>query len=748
MDYIKITKKKKDKDNYYMVKSENKQKKDNRNLKKNKSKKGFTLKLFAFISFLLILSFILSFTFLVSFSSQKMVNLVQTNNFINPITSKVYDINGKLITEFYQENRTPISLSKVPPNLISAFIAIEDSYFYQHYGISIRGIIRAMVNNIRENGRLFQGQGGSTITQQLAVNTFLTREDSLTRKIQDALLALQIERTFTKNEILEMYLNLIYFGHGAHGIVEAAQLYFNKSVTDLSLAESALIAGIPRRPYYYSPFINQEASLKRKNVILKRMFDLSYISEEEYIKARDEEITFSQNHDTKEIAPYFSSFIRNQLLEKYGVNMVFKGGLKIYTTLDLDLQEKAQNAFLSSNYEGALIAVEPQSGHIKAMVGGRNYEESEFNRATQALRQPGSSFKTFVYLTAIEKGLSPSLIMEDAPITYENGWSPENYEKEFRGLVTLREAFEDSINIIGVKLLERIGVRDVIQNSHKAGINSQLRQDLSLALGSSEVTPLEMASAYATIANMGTYVEPVSILRIEDYNGKIIERANIRSQKVFSDEVCYTLTKLMQGVIERGTGWNAKIGRPAAGKTGTTNDSIDAWFVGFTPELSCAVYVGNDDRKPLGNRITGGVVAAPIWHDFMVAALQNQPVNNFIQPSNVLQLEVCAKTGLLPGNICNEIVEVAFIAGTEPTDICIDHSASIIQQMSTDTHIAPSPIKEELPVIQGEKQFPLLKELETLKENNQQSKDDIVEEKEETIQSLVEELKRRLEQRR
>jgi len=707
--------------------------------KRNRSQTLIT-KALIISSFLLILSFILSFAFLVSFSSQKMVDLVQTSNFINPITSKVFDINGKLITEFFQENRTPIALSQIPTHLTSAFIAIEDSNFYQHHGISIRGILRALWENIKER-RITQG--GSTITQQLAVNTFLTREETLSRKIKDALLALQIERTFTKNEILEMYLNLIYFGHGAHGIVEAAQLYFDKSVTDLSLAESALIAGIPRRPYYYSPFINLEAALKRKNVILKRMFDLGYINENEYSQAREAQIVLNQNRDTQEIAPHFSSYIRTKLLDQYGVNMVFKGGLKIYTTLDLDLQKKAKDAFLKSGREGALIAIEPQTGYIKAMVGGKNYEESEFNRATQAYRQPGSAFKTFVYLTALQKRISPSLVIEDAPIVYENGWSPENYEKEFRGPVTLREAFEDSINVIGVKLLERVGVRDVIQNAHKAGITSTLRADLSLALGTSEITPLEMASAYATIANMGTYIEPISILKIEDYNGKILEQNHITGKQVFSEDVCYTLTMLMEGVIERGTGWNAKIGRPAAGKTGTTDECIDAWFVGFTPELVCSVYVGNDDRKTLGSKMTGGVVAAPIWHDFMISALQDQPVKDFTKSDNVKEIIVCAKTGLLPGNHCDKTVKITFLSGTEPQQIC--QGTLEVPAMET---IETQPHREDLPVIQGEKKFPLLNELETLqKESKQKDISQAEEKKEETLESLVEELRTRLEQR-
>lgn len=710
------------------------------NKKKNKNNLFFS-KIFSLTMFLLILSFVLSFTFLISLSNQKMTEIVQTSNFLNPVTSKVYDINGKLITEFFQENRTPISLAEIPQHLIDAFIAIEDTNFYEHHGISVRGIMRAVFENIRE-GRI--AQGGSTITQQLAVNTFLTREETISRKIKDALLALQIERTFTKDEILEMYLNLIYFGHGAHGVVSAAKLYFDKPVSDLTLAESALIAGIPRRPSFYSPFLNLESSLKRKNVILKRMFDLKFINENEYRAALEEETILNHHRDIEETAPHFSSYIRTMLLDKYGVNMVFKGGLKIYTTLDLDMQKKATEAFLKSGREGALIAIEPQTGYIKTMVGGKNYEESEFNRATQAYRQPGSAFKTFVYLTALEKGISPSFTIDDAPVVYENGWSPRNYEeKEFRGLVTLREAFEDSINIVGVKLLEIIGLREVIQNSYKAGINSTLRPDLSLALGTSEVTPLEMASAYATIANMGTYVKPTAILKVEDFNGKILEQNIIEKKQVFQEEVCYALIKLMEGVITRGTGTSARIGRPAAGKTGTTDEFIDAWFVGFTPELACAVYIGNDDRKPLGNRLTGGVLAAPVWRDFMVKALQDKPVNDFPRPDNVNEVIVCAKTGLLPSNKCAKTVSVTFLSGTEPNELCYEGTDLTTEYMSQQWDN-----QEEIPVISGEKKFPLLEEIEILKK--EEPGENITQPeatKKESLQSLVDELKKRLESR-
>ncbi|HEC92156.1 MAG TPA: PBP1A family penicillin-binding protein, partial [Candidatus Atribacteria bacterium] len=508
----------------------------------------------------------------------------------------------------------------------------------------------------------------STITQQLAINTFLTREISLSRKLQDILLALQIERNFTKEEILEMYLNEIYFGHGAYGVQSAAQLYFGKNVQDLNLAECALLAGIPRGPSYYSPILNQENAIKRRNIILNRMFKLGYITKDDMEKAQQSPLKLNYNNKRdKFTAPYFSTYILSQLLEEFGANMVYKGGLKIYTTLDLRMQNIAEKALQESGYEGAIIAIEPNSGHIKAMVGGKNFEESKFNRATQAYRQPGSAFKPFIYLAALENGFTPSNIIEDSPVTFENGWSPENYEKEFRGPVTLREAFELSINVVGVKLLEQVGISKVINYAHKAGIKSKLRPDLSLALGTSEVTPLEIASAYATIANLGVRVEPVSIIRIEDYDGKIIKENVPQKKKMFKEEACYVLIDMMKGVITRGTGWNAQIGRPAAGKTGTTDNFIDAWFIGFTPDLVTAVYIGNDDRKPLGNKMTGGVVAAPIWAKFMKEALKNKEKKEFMQPDKIVKISVCKQSGLLPTDSCPEILSVAFIKGTEPT---------------------------------------------------------------------------------
>ena len=708
---------------------------------KNKIKKTHHISLSQKILLIFIifsLSFVIAFISLATLNDQKISKMVKEQNFIDAINSKVFDINGKLITEFYQENRNPIPLSAVPTNLINAFIAIEDSDFYEHKGINLRRILITQLQNFKNlillSNKNFKPQGGSTITQQLAINTFLTREISLSRKLQDILLALQIERNFTKEEILEMYLNEIYFGHGAYGVQSAAQLYFGKNVQDLDLAECALLAGIPRGPSYYSPILNQENAIKRRNIILNRMFKLGYITKNDMEKAQQSPLKLNYNNKRdKFTAPYFSTYILSQLLEEFGANMVYKGGLKIYTTLDLRMQNIAEKALQESGYEGAIIAIEPNSGHIKAMVGGKSFKESKFNRATQAYRQPGSAFKPFIYLAALENGFTPSNIIEDSPVTFENGWSPENYEKEFRGPVTLREAFELSINVVGVKLLEQVGVSKVINYAHKAGIKSKLRPDLSLALGTSEVTPLEIASAYATIANLGMRVEPISIIRIEDYNGKTIKENVPQKKKMFKEEACYVLIDMMKGVITRGTGWNAQIGRPAAGKTGTTDNFVDAWFIGFTPDLVTAVYIGNDDRKPLGNKMTGGVVAAPIWAKFMKESLKNREKKEFRQPDKIVKISVCKQSGLLATDSCPEILSAAFIKGTEPTSYCTIHQKYL-----------KTPKKEELPEIKK----PYYEEIENIKKKYEEKpldkETEEEEEEEETLQSLINKLKEKL----
>ncbi|MEG6586481.1 transglycosylase domain-containing protein [Dendrosporobacter sp. 1207_IL3150] len=574
-----------------------------------------------------------------------------TNDIRPPASSQIYDINGNLITTVHSvENRVPVTLNKVPKNLQNAFIAAEDARFYQHMGIDPRGILRAVWSNIMDRG---VSEGGSTITQQLAKNAYLSQERTLQRKIQEAFLALQIERQYTKNEILELYLNQIYFGQGAYGVQAAAHLYFGKNVEDLNLAECAMLAGIPKSPNYYSPLNNLKAATERQNTVIEQMVKYEYIDQSSATKAKNTKIALATrqvNSSGGKIASYFVDYVTQILIDKYGADAVYKDGLKIYTSLDLDMQHAAERAMgkLPAVYtdssgikqpQGALVAIDPRTGHIKAMVGGRGNDQ--FNRAVMAERQPGSAFKPFVYLAAIENGMSPSTVIEDSPISF-GSWSPVNYDGKLHGKVTLRTALENSLNIPTVKLANQVGVDKPLYYAQQMGISTLVLhgstndRNLAMSLGglTKGVTPLELASAYGVFANNGIKVEPIVIVKIVDRNGKVLEQNNSREKAVVSEKSAYIVTDMMRGVLTHGTGAAANIGRPAAGKTGTTSDYKDAWFVGFTPDLVASVWLGNDNDGYL-NGITGGSIPAQIWRSFMTEATSKIPYRDFIRPSGV-----------------------------------------------------------------------------------------------------------------
>ena len=569
-------------------------------------------------------------------------------------SSQIYDINGKLITTVHSvENRLPVPMSKIPKNLQNAFVAAEDARFYQHIGIDPRGIMRAVWSNITGGG---VSEGGSTITQQLAKNTLLSQDRTLKRKIQEALLALQIERKYTKNEILELYLNEIYFGEGAYGVQSAAIVYFGKNVENLTLEECAMLAGIPKSPNYYSPLNNLKAATDRQSTVLDQMVKYEFIDTATATKARNTKLklmSHSPQSDNKtNTATYFIDYVIQNLIDKYGADALYKDGLKIYTSLDLDMQEAAEQAMQKlpdgradgngiKQPQGALIAIDPHTGQIKAMVGGRGTDQ--FNRAVLAERQPGSAFKPFVYLAAIESGLTPSSMIEDSPISFGD-WSPSNYEAgSFRGLVSLRTALEQSLNVPTVKLANQVGVDKPLYYAQQMGISTLVLQgstndrNLAMSLGglTRGVTPLELASAYGVFANQGIYVVPTAIVKIVDRNGKVLEQYTPREKAVINERSAYILTDMMRGVLTRGTGTAANIGRPAAGKTGTTSDYKDAWFVGYTPDLVAAVWIGNDNNGNLDG-ITGGSTPASIWHNFMTIALTNTPSSDFIRPNGVV----------------------------------------------------------------------------------------------------------------
>ncbi|HHT36942.1 MAG TPA: penicillin-binding protein 1A [Firmicutes bacterium] len=615
-------------------------------------------------------------------------------NLTQQYSTHIYDINGQLITDLYRENRVPVAIESLPEHLYQAVVAIEDDKFFDHHGINFIAFGRAILVNLRE-GRF--AQGGGTITMQVARNLFLTQEKLVSRKLQEFLWAVQIERKYSKQEILETYLNMVHLGHGANGVEAGAQVYFGKSARDLDLAESALLAGIIRWPTRYSPHNNPDIAKDRRNFVLKRMLELEFITEEQFEAARNQPIVVAERKPRNVNAPYFVDYILDDLIERYGEERVFGGGLRIYTTLDLNMQKAAENALnngLPTGYvdsggltqpQGALVALDPRTGHIRAMVGGRG--EDKFNRAVQAYRSPGSAIKIFPYTAAIDKGVTAADIYVDEPIEYvlANGetWSPRNYYPVFDGEMTVREALERSINTIAVQIVNQLGFNTVIEYGKKMGITSFVEagraNDLGLsplALGglTKGVSPLEMASAYGVLANNGIRVEPIAILKVTDYHGNILEENASRQEVVLSEETSYIMNDLLRGVIERGTARSANINRPAAGKTGTHQDNRDAWFVGYTPDLVAAVWFGEDIPKAMVYKGVqyGSWNATPIWRDFMVEALRNTPISDFKRPNAIVEVAIDIKTGLLVPENCSlpkdEIRTEIFIKGTEPTE--------------------------------------------------------------------------------
>ncbi len=637
------------------------------------------------------------------------------------VNTRIRAADGSLVAEFTLENRTLVRLSKMPLSLQYAFLATEDSRFHEHWGIDVKATARAMMKNIKARSIK---QGGSTITQQLARNLpiGLDRKRTVSRKVKEAVIALQIERKFTKDEILELYLNQIYLGEGAYGVESGARTYFGKHVEQLTLAECAMLAALPKSPNTYSPRRNLETGLARRNTVLKLMFKKGYITMRAYDEAVQEPLELRQYKTEEQFAEYFVEYVRQQLEETHGYDRLYRGGLVVETTLDPAMQRAAELAVRKglADYEtsraavlerlgepddtqekivqAALIAVEPSTGYIKAMVGGRDFSKFKFNRAVQAQRQPGSAFKPFVYAVALEKGFTASDTFFDAPFEYpyrdpETGervaWAPENFEDEYFGESTLRQALVRSQNVVAAQLLQEVGLGPVIRLAHKVGISSFIDRNLSIALGTAVVTPLELVSAYATFANNGIHCRPLSILRVHDPDGNLLEENTITERDSIRADTAYLVTYLLQAVIEDGpfaTGRTARrftrstsgrIIRPAGGKTGTTENCVDAWFVGYTPDLATAVWVGYDDNTPL--RVTdpqipaptGGRVACPIWTQFMLQALGDKLAKDFDKPENVVFVEVDRNTGKPAGPDTPEsrVISEAFLRGREPKPV-------------------------------------------------------------------------------
>ncbi|MEW6379878.1 MAG: PBP1A family penicillin-binding protein [bacterium] len=713
-------------------------------------------------------------------------------------TTRIYAGNREQIANFCLEQRIPVSLAEISPNLIKAVLSTEDVNFYQHRGIYWPRVLRALGRNLTA-GRFVEG--ASTITQQLTRLVFLYPQKTIERKVKEILLAYKIEAKYSKQEILELYLNHVYFGHSAYGVEAAARAYFGKKARDLNLPESALLAGLIRAPSRYSPFCNEDLAKRRCAVVLRRMQEEGVISRKQYQSALQFPFHF-QKEEEKTPASYFVEYIRQELQKKYGSPGLYKGGLQVHTTLDPQMQRIAQSALrwgleelskrqgfrplprdweeddlpveeinqaieekkpvsrklparvravlddrvlvdvlddhcgeiswesmkwtrakspgailkagdkvlvrikkfpdssdgcltLSLEQEpavqGALVALDPKTGHIRAMVGGYDFSKSQYNRAVQARRQPGSAFKPFIYTAALLRGRTLADIVIDSPIVYKDGiqakgWKPENYSGKFSGPITIRKALERSSNVVTVKLLDQVGIDGVIKLARRMGINSPLDHDLSLALGTSGVSLLEITSAYGIFANQGIFNQPVAIKSILNDKGETLEKHDPSPRRVLDAQTSYLITSLLAGVIQHGTGWRAKrLGRPLAGKTGTTNDYIDAWFIGFSPELVAGVWVGFDEYKSLGERETGGEAACPIWVNFMSRALANQPASNFPVPGGITFENIDADTGLLATPDCRRVILEAFREGTEPDRFCNAHQIAADRFLSIDS---------------------------------------------------------------
>jgi 1A family penicillin-binding protein len=558
-------------------------------------------------------------------------------------TSYIYDAKGREIQSLHDEaNRKIVSLDQVSPNLKRAVMAIEDSSFYNHVGINPNSIGRAVLANFKSGG---VSEGASTLTMQLVKNIFLSQKRVFTRKAAEAVLAIRVEQVFNKDQILDMYLNYIYWGHNNYGIQTASESYFGKPAAKLDLAESAMLAGMIQAPEAYSPYGNFKEAKERQEVVLTRMRDLGWITAQEEDLAKKEKLKLGKlTAWSGSKLPYVTDTVMQELRDKFGKEAVLKGGMRIQTTVDYDLQKKAENVIHNAylNLKGrvrgnttqvALISVEPSTHFIKAIVGGGDYKKSQLNRVTQSRRQPGSSFKPFVYYTAFASGkYTPDSVVMDAPIRLRDGglyYTPKNYGGSFSGAMSIRSAVMVSQNIPAVLIGSKVGISKVIENCHRMGIKSPLQPVLSLPLGSVDVTPLDMATAYATIASNGWYSDPTVILRVTDSQGNVLLDNTPKPQLVLDPWAAATMTSVLTSVVNGGTGRLAYLGRPTAGKTGTTDNERNVWFVGYVPQMSTAVWIGDDNNRQLGKGVTGGHYAAPVWRQFMSQAVKDLPVEYF-----------------------------------------------------------------------------------------------------------------------
>lgn len=735
----------------------------------------------------------------VSYYRGQMPDVTQLKNYNPSLMTTIYDRKGKIAAEFYTERRILLKYEDLPDLMKKATIAIEDDKFFQHGGVDVMGIFRAAMVNLKAGEVV---QGGSTITQQVAKVMFLSRERTFARKLKEFIIAFELERYLTKEEILEVYLNQIYYGHGCYGVEAASLLYFNKPAKKLTLAEMALLAGLPKAPNNYSPFNNEKGAIYRRGLVLRRLLDSRYITKEQADKANAEPLKLAGLKDAPNEIPYFAEHIRRYLYTKYGAEKLYHEGLKVYTTLDTDWQIQAQQSLIAGieendrrigwrgpaghinlareepdweklnpaagkseeadyfakgkaykamvtkveperitvsvngvpgtieaasfawaheynpkedgrsyqpvkdatrlvkpgdivevklladirkgalplmlhqtpTLQGALVSIDYASGEIRAMVGGYDFDKSSFNRAVQALRQPGSAFKPVIYSAALDRGFTPSTIVIDSPVTLEGAeedqaWKPANFANAFYGPTTIRTAVTESRNVVTIKVLDKIGVHYAIDWARALGIVSPLKTDLSIALGSSSVSLMELTSVYGVIANKGVRFEPSSIRRIETLSGQLLETAAPTPVQAMPEDTAYLMTNVMTGVVEEGTATAVRaLGVPTAGKTGTTNDFVDAWFIGFTSGVVTGVWIGRDQREPIGKNEVGGRAAAPIWLSYMRTVIKDLAVKPFTPPKNIVFVRINKEAGLLTTPEDPQSFFEAFKEGTEPRE--------------------------------------------------------------------------------
>ncbi|MHB1341537.1 MAG: PBP1A family penicillin-binding protein [Coriobacteriia bacterium] len=608
-------------------------------------------------------------------------------------TTVIFDRNGKQITKlFAEQNRTDVPLDQIPAQLRQAVIATEDQRFYEHQGVDPLGILRALWVDITRPNVL---HGGSTITQQYVKIAIVTPERTLKRKLMEAMLAYRLEKDFSKDEILALYLNTIYFGHGSYGVQTASQTYFGKNVGDLSLAECAMLAGVIKSPGRYSPFLEPENATDRRATVLSQMVELGFADSAAADAAKAEPLALAEPRTFSSQAPYFVEYVKQLLTDEFGADMVYRGGLRVKTTLDLTMQAAAEKAVKDALNKGsdpsaALVAIDPATGEIRAMVGGRDFKTQQYNVAVQGHRQPGSSFKPFVLVTALMNEISPEQTFESGPKSFPvpggQTWKVTGASGGRKGPMRLREATEKSVNSVFAALILDVSADETVQTASKLGITSEVRAVPAIALGGLEngVTPLEMASAYGTLANGGVKVAPHAILQVSNASG-VIQTAKPTSAQAIPANVAYLTTDILKGVITKGTGTAAKIGRPAAGKTGTTQQYRDAWFVGYTPDLVASVWVGYADAQKAmtsvhGRKVTGGSFPAEIWADFMKAALAKTPKNEFEKPSGLSSAKICLESGQAAGEFCTKTGTGMFLSEllpepceihTQPTKITV-----------------------------------------------------------------------------